>query len=82
MLNFRVQRKTLNNACRAELGCFPPIITLAALKEGSRLASMRVCECVCVFLLAYLLHIEIKNHHSTSKVRTFVLAFLRVKTWF
>ncbi len=42
VLNFRVQRKTLNNACRAELGCFPPIITLAALKE----ASQPVCVCV------------------------------------
>lgn len=40
-LNFRVQRKTLNNACGAELGCFPPIITLTALKE----ASQPVCVC-------------------------------------
>lgn len=36
VLNFRVQRKTLNNACRAELGCFPPIITLTGLKEASQ----------------------------------------------
>lgn len=41
MLNFRVQRKTLNNACRAELGCFPPIITLAALKEASQPVCVR-----------------------------------------
>lgn len=46
--NFRVQRKIINNACRAELGCFPPILT-GSLKGGQpAYVHAPVCVCMCV----------------------------------
>lgn len=53
--------------------------------KGGQQACNHASVCVYVFLLAYLLHIEYKNLHSTSKVRTFLLVlalFLGVKNWF